>query len=240
MHDQSASRMSGRTRAAVSAMCVRALRITVLKSAGNFTRDECHDLNAEKIQRVKCFMFEVRNLLRASNFRTPARPAGFENFRLWSIGGSGGLLRHVRSTPGSRHQSEGSACPLGATTSHGTPRRGTTRSRLRRTRPPIPVPPVGQITPAVGPEPAAKIFPFCSHPNQFIPAAVPPGKRGGSRSSRNARWDAVAAMDTTDERDTLRTAKSCGPGAATLASSFTSHIVERRWQESPFTGESAK
>jgi hypothetical protein len=38
-------------------MCVRALRITVLKSAGNFTRDECHDLNAEKIQRVKCFIF---------------------------------------------------------------------------------------------------------------------------------------------------------------------------------------
>src|SRR5260370_27508712 len=57
MHDQSANRISGRTRAAVSAMCVRALRITVLKSAGNFTRDECHDLNAEKIQRVKCFMF---------------------------------------------------------------------------------------------------------------------------------------------------------------------------------------
>jgi hypothetical protein len=38
-------------------MCVRAVRITVLKSAGNFTRDECHDLNAEKIQPVKCFMF---------------------------------------------------------------------------------------------------------------------------------------------------------------------------------------
>jgi hypothetical protein len=38
-------------------MCVRALRITVLKSAGNFTRDECPDLNAEKIQRVKCFVF---------------------------------------------------------------------------------------------------------------------------------------------------------------------------------------
>src|SRR4029077_3183389 len=99
MHDQSASRISGRTRAAVSAMCVRALRITVLKSAGNFTRDECHDLNAEKIQRVKCFMHEVRNLLSASNFRTPARPAGFENFGLSLIGGSGGLLRHVRSTP---------------------------------------------------------------------------------------------------------------------------------------------
>jgi hypothetical protein len=38
-------------------MCVRALRMTVLKSAGNFTRDEYHDLKAEKIQRVKCFMF---------------------------------------------------------------------------------------------------------------------------------------------------------------------------------------
>jgi PPOX class probable F420-dependent enzyme len=29
-------------------MCARALRIMVLKSAGNFTRDECPDLNAEK------------------------------------------------------------------------------------------------------------------------------------------------------------------------------------------------
>src|SRR5437016_3720374 len=56
MHDQSASRISGRTREAVSAMCVRALRITVLKSAGNFTRDECHHLSAEKIRRVKCFV----------------------------------------------------------------------------------------------------------------------------------------------------------------------------------------
>ncbi|XIA63294.1 hypothetical protein ACFIOY_29525 [Bradyrhizobium sp. TZ2] len=56
MHDQAASRISGRTRAAVSATCVRAVRITVLKSAGNFTRDKCHDLNAEKIQPVKCFM----------------------------------------------------------------------------------------------------------------------------------------------------------------------------------------
>jgi len=56
MHDQSASQISGRTLAAVSAMCVRTLRITVLKSAGNFTRDACLDLNAEKIQRVKCFM----------------------------------------------------------------------------------------------------------------------------------------------------------------------------------------
>jgi hypothetical protein len=38
-------------------MCVRALRITVLKSAGNFTHDEYPDLNTEKLQRVKCFVF---------------------------------------------------------------------------------------------------------------------------------------------------------------------------------------
>src|SRR6187549_1818658 len=57
MHDQTASRTSGRTRAAVSAMSVRALRIPVLKSAGKITRDECDNLSAEKIQRVKCFMF---------------------------------------------------------------------------------------------------------------------------------------------------------------------------------------
>jgi len=48
----------------------------------------------------------------------------------------------------------------------------------------------------------------------------------------------------------LRTAKSCGPDAPTLASSLRScvgptglrqnHIRRRRWQKSPVTGESAK
>jgi hypothetical protein len=82
MHDQSTNRISGRTWAAVSAMCVRALRITVLKSAGNITRGECHDLSAEKIQRVKCFMFTRCGIVALSNFRTSALPAAFENFRL--------------------------------------------------------------------------------------------------------------------------------------------------------------
>jgi hypothetical protein len=48
MHDQSASRISGRTLTAVAAMSVRALRIVVLKSAGNFTRDGQYDPGAEK------------------------------------------------------------------------------------------------------------------------------------------------------------------------------------------------
>jgi hypothetical protein len=78
MHDQSASRISGRTLAAVAAMSVRALRMVVLKSAGNFTRDEQYDPSAEKFPvRHMLYVHEVRNLLRASNFRTPARPAGF-------------------------------------------------------------------------------------------------------------------------------------------------------------------
>src|SRR5882724_10687043 len=62
------------------------------------------------------YVHEVRNLLSASNFRTPARPAGFENFGLWSIGRSGGLLRHVRSTPAlnSGHSPVRSKCSLSA------------------------------------------------------------------------------------------------------------------------------
>src|ERR1700694_423376 len=114
MHDQSASRISARTRAVVSAMCVRALRITVLKSAGNFTRDECHDLSAEKIQRVKCFMFTRCGICCVpAIFEHRRGGLGSKISRLWSIGGSGGLLCHVRSAPGSRDQTEGSACPLG-------------------------------------------------------------------------------------------------------------------------------
>src|SRR5216684_2989852 len=80
MHDQSASRTSGRTRAAVSAMCVRALRITVLKSAGNFTRDECHDLNAEKIQRVKCFCSRGAEFVACSQFSNAGAVGWFRKF----------------------------------------------------------------------------------------------------------------------------------------------------------------
>src|SRR5258708_15089088 len=37
-----------------------------------------------------------------------------------------------------------------------------------------------------------------------------------------------------------RTAKSCGPDAPTLASSFAGFSAKRRWQKSPVTGESTK
>jgi len=70
------------------------------------------------------YVHEVRNWLRASNFRTPARPAEFENFWLWSIGGSGSLLRHVRSTPGRVGMSAGgSKAPFWASAvTSGVPR----------------------------------------------------------------------------------------------------------------------
>src|SRR5206468_5437202 len=93
MHDQSASQISGRTRAAVSAMCVRALRITVLKSAGNFTRDECRDLNAEKFQRVKCFVLTRYGIVACWQFSN-AGAAGWVrkfqarvNWRKWAEAG---------------------------------------------------------------------------------------------------------------------------------------------------------
>src|ERR1700730_11079558 len=75
--------------------------------------------------------------------------------------------------------------------------------------------------------------------NSFIDSAVPPHTRGVSRSSRTrgadavdaaafcARWDRRAGSQESvsdhrhaDERRLLRTAKSCGPDAPTLASSF--------------------
>ena len=41
--------------------------------------------------------------------------------------------------------------------------------------------------------PESKIFRFSDRANHWIESAVSPGKRGGSRSSRNARRDAVDA-----------------------------------------------
>jgi hypothetical protein len=49
-------------------MCVRALRIAVLKSAGNFTRGECHDLSAEKIQRVNVLSSQSAEFVACQQF----------------------------------------------------------------------------------------------------------------------------------------------------------------------------
>ena len=51
---------------------------------------------------------------------------------------------------------------------------------------------------------------------------LPPSRLGkrGVRVVTNAGWDAVDAAVSLDERRCARTAKSCGPGAPTLALSF--------------------
>ena len=51
------------------------------------------------------------------------------------------------------------------------------------------------------------------------------------------RW---TRLHLEDERCSPRTAKSCGPDAPTLASSFVESSAKRWWQKSPVTRESAK
>jgi len=78
-------------------------------------------------------------------------------------------------------------------------------------------------------------------PNQQHPSPCPAPARGAYRD-RHGRWarDAMDAAAAQDEWRCRRTAKSCGPGAPTLASSWRKQFRRRRWQESPVTGESAK
>jgi hypothetical protein len=56
-------------------MYVRALRMTVLKSAGNFTRGECHDLSAEKILRVNVLTSQSAEFVACQQF-SKANTAG--------------------------------------------------------------------------------------------------------------------------------------------------------------------
>jgi len=66
-----------------------------------------------------------------------------------------------------------------------------------------------------------KIFRFTFHPNHFyIPRH--PGPHKGAFRDRHGRWarDAMDARCAKDESAPLRTAKSCGPDAPTLASSW--------------------
>jgi hypothetical protein len=78
-------------------------------------------------------------------------------------------------------------------------------------------------------------------------------KRGALRTSRTLRWDAVDAGDGEDERLNARTAKSCGPGAPTLASSSREarfsgvkvarkpgHLGEREVSRKPLRRESRR
>jgi hypothetical protein len=71
---------------------------------------------------------------------------------------------------------------------------------------------------------------------------IPPSRPTEGRIAivTDAGRDAMDAGCASDESTSARTAKSCGPDAPTLASSFAGLSAERRWQTSPVTGESAK
>jgi hypothetical protein len=75
----------------------------------------------------------------------------------------------------------------------------------------------------------AGLLMFLSHPTE-----------GRLENVTDAGWDAVDAAVSRDERRLLRTAKSCGPDAPTLALRFAGLPARRRGQESPVPEESAK
>jgi hypothetical protein len=60
------------------------------------------------------------------------------------------------------------------------------------------------------------------------------------RNVINAGRDAVDADALEDERRLMRTAKSCGPDAPTLESSWWSYSAGDGGKKSPVTGESTK
>ena len=73
-------------------MGVRAVRITVLKSAGGLTRDECHDLNAEKIWPVKCFVFTRCGICSCQQFSKAGVAGWVQKFQPMANWRGGGLL----------------------------------------------------------------------------------------------------------------------------------------------------
>jgi hypothetical protein len=70
--------------------------------------------------------------------------------------------------------------------------------------------------------------------------AVPRPQEGRCASSRTLGAGCDGRGSDARRAALLRTAKSCGPDAPTLASSWRKQFRRRRWQMSPVTGESAE
>jgi hypothetical protein len=91
------------------------------------------------------------------------------------------------------------------------------------------------------------VVPICRNPSAL---PLPPNQRqiprrpvpheGRFAIVTDVRRDAVDAGSASDEGADLRTAKSCGPDAPTLASSWWRQLRRRGWQTSPVTRESTK
>src|SRR5207248_557343 len=83
------------------------------------------------------------------------------------------------------------------------------------------------------PVPRRKIFRFAIHPNQHYLHAHPAPNKGRFAIVTNVVRDAVDADSALDETRLRRTAKSCGPDAPTLASSFREMIAAARVARKP-------
>src|ERR1700677_4936260 len=87
----------------------------------------------------------------------------------------------------------------------------------------------------------AKIFRFTFDPNHLHISRHPGPHKGAFRDRHERRvgmrWTRVALLT---RALTSRTAKSCGPDAPTLASSWRKRFRRRWWQTSPVTKESAE
>jgi hypothetical protein len=97
----------------------------------------------------------------------------------------------------------------------------------------------GQITESC-PAPFAKIFRFALTPNQHYIPRRPVPQRGARAIVTDAGRDAVDTDGAEDDRRWRWTAKSCGPDAPTLESSFAGISARRRWQKSPVTGRARR
>jgi hypothetical protein len=81
---------------------------------------------------------------------------------------------------------------------------------------------------STSPVPLAKINPFPLTPNQIHISTHPTPLEGRIAIVTDAGRDAMDAGGASDEGVGLRTAKSCGPDASTLASSLRRQLRRRR------------
>jgi hypothetical protein len=94
---------------------------------------------------------------------------------------------------------------------------------------------------STSPVPNQNIFRFPCRANHLYKLAPSRAhSRGVSRSSRTLGAGCGGRLGAARRAARKRTAKSCGPDAPTLASSWRKRFRWRQWQESPVTGESAK
>src|SRR3981081_2860653 len=81
-------------------------------------------------------------------------------------------------------------------------------------------------------------FLFHRRANHFYESAHAVRWRGATRDRHGRGMGCGGRGYADNERRVMRTAKTCGPDAPTLASSRRKQFRRRRWQESPVAGES--